>query len=373
MIIMINKDRMVEEFISLISIDSISRNERKMADALKKKLQDMGYEVTEDDAGEKIGGNAGNLICNIKGSKDIPAVMLAAHMDTVQPGIGKKHIIEGNIIKTDGTTVLGGDDAAGLACALEALRVLKENNIEHGDIQAVFTIGEEEGLFGSKNLDFGKIYAKYAVVLDSHGPIGTVAVSAPSLKKMAVKITGKAAHAGVEPEKGISAIKIAAEAISKMTLGRIDSETTANIGVINGGNATNIVCETVNIQAEARSRNKQKLDKQTAHMKDCFEMAARKYGGSVEFKSELEFPSFNIPEDAPIIDIMKRAAEDAGIKLVLEESGGGSDTNIINGKGIQAVNISVGMDKVHTVDEQISIDDMVKAAEFLTSIIQNIA
>lgn len=373
MIVMINKERMVDEFISLISIDSLARNERKMADTLKKKLQDMGYEVTEDDAGEKIGGNTGNLICNVKGSKDVPALMLAAHMDTVQPGVGKKHVIEGNCIKTDGTTVLGGDDAAGLECILESLRVLRENNIEHGDIQIVFTIGEEEGLFGSKNLDYGRIYAKYAVVLDSHGPIGTVAINAPSLKKINVKVTGKAAHAGVEPEKGISAIKIASEAIAKMTLGRIDSETTANIGSINGGTATNIVCETVNIQAEARSRNRQKLDKQTAHMKDCFEMAARKFGGSVEFNSEFDFPSFNIPEDAPIISIMRKAADTAGIKLVLEESGGGSDTNIINGKGIQAVNISVGMDKVHTVDEQISIDDMVKAAEFLTSIIQNIA
>jgi tripeptide aminopeptidase len=370
---MINKDRMVEEFISLISIDSLSRNERKMADALKKKLQDIGYEVMEDDAGEKIGGNAGNIICNIKGSKDVPALMLTAHMDTVQPGIWKKYIIEGGYIKTDGTTVLGGDDAAGLACVLESLKVLKENNIEHGDIQIVFTIGEEEGLFGAKNLDYSKIYAKYAVVLDSHGPIGTVAVKAPSLKKIAVKVTGKAAHAGLEPEKGINAIKIASEAISKMTLGRIDSETTANIGVINGGNATNIVCESVNIQAEARSMNKQKLDRQTAHMKDCFEMAARKFGGSVEFKSEMDFPSFSIPEDSPIIDIMKKAADAAGIKLVLEDSGGGSDTNIINSKGIQAVNISVGMDKVHTVDEQISIDDMVKAAEFVTSIIKNIA
>ncbi len=370
---MINKDRMVEEFISLISIDSLTKNERKMADTLKKKLQDMGYEVTEDEAGEKIGGNTGNLICNVKGNKDVPALMLAAHMDTVEPGVGKKHIIEGNYIKTDGTTVLGGDDAAGLACVLESLKVLKENNIDHGDIQIVFTIGEEGGLFGSKNLDYSRIYAKYAIVLDSHGPIGMVAVKAPSQKSITIKVTGRAAHAGIAPEKGISAIQIAAEAISKMTLGRIDFETTANIGLINGGKATNIVCETVDIQAEARSRNKQKLDKQTAHMKDCFEMAARKFGGTVEFNSQLEYPSFDIPEDAPIIGIMKKAADAAGIKLMLEEIGGGSDTNIINDKGIQAVNISVGMDKVHTVDEQILIDDMVKAAEFVTSIIQNVA
>lgn len=369
----VNRERMVEEFIGLVSIDSVTRKERQMADVLTQKLKEMGAEVYEDQAGSKIGGNTGNLISTIKGKKDVPAIMLAAHMDTVEPGIGKKPVIENGRIRSDGTTVLGSDDAAGIVCILETLRVLKEKKLEHGDIQVVFTIAEEGGLLGSKNLDYSRIYAKYGMVLDSNGPIGTVAVKAPSQNKMFVTVKGLAAHAGIAPEKGISAIQIASAAISRMKLGRIDFETTANIGVITGGRETNIVCDKVEIKAEARSRDKLKLDSQTAHMRECFEQAATEYGGGVDFKAELEYPSFHIQKEAKIMSILQSAATAAGIELMPEETGGGSDTNIFNGKGIEAVDISVGMDKVHSVDENIHIDDLVKSAEFLVSIIQNIS
>lgn len=369
---MINKDRLVNEFLELVSIDSLTKNERMMADALARKLKDMGYEVVEDNAGEKIGSNTGNLISTVKGSKNVPAVMITAHMDTVEPGKGKKAVIENDVIKTDGTTILGSDDGAGIVCILECLKVLKENNIPHGDIQVVFSVAEEGGLLGAKNLDLSKIYAKYAFVLDTGGAIGTVNVKAPSQNIIYVTVEGKATHAGVEPEKGVSAIQIAADAIASMKLGRIDHETTANIGIINGGRETNIVCDRVDIKAEARSRDKKKLDDQTNHMKECFEKAAEKFGGRVDFKAVNEYPSFNIPENAPIINILKKAAEAAKVPLLLEETGGGSDTNIYNGKGIEAVNVSVGMNKVHSVDENIVIEDMVKAAEYLLAIISNI-
>jgi tripeptide aminopeptidase len=369
---MINRDRMVKEFIELISIDSVSRKERLMADALTQKLKVLGYEVYEDQAGEKIGGNTGNLICTVKGTKAVPAVMLAAHMDTVEPGIGKKPVFEGNYIKSDGTTVLGGDDVSGIVCIFEILRVLKERKLEHGDIQVVFTVAEEGGLFGSRNLDYTRIHAKYGIILDSDGPIGTVAVKAPSQDKIYVTVNGKAAHAGIEPEKGISAIQIASSAISRMKLGRIDFETTANIGIIGGGRETNIICDKVEIRAEARSREKQKLEQQTAHMRECFEQAAAEFGGSVDFKAELAYPSFNISKDAAIIAILRKAAVSAGIEMKLEETGGGSDTNIYNSKGIEAVDISVGMDKVHSVEERILIDDMVNAAKFVLAAVQNI-
>lgn len=369
---MINRERIVNEFIEIISIDSISKKERMMADTLIRKLRSMGYEVTEDNAGGKIGGDTGNLICTVKGTKAVPAVMLAAHMDTVEPGIGKKPVFEGGYIKSDGTTVLGGDDASGIVCIFEVLRVLKEKNLEHGDIQIVFTVAEEGGLFGSRNLDYSLIHAKYGIVLDSDGPIGTVAIKAPSQDKIFVTLKGKAAHAGIEPEKGVSAIQIAASAISGMKLGRIDFETTANIGIISGGRETNIICDKVELRAEARSRDKLKREQQTAHMKECFEKAAAEFGGSVEFKAELAYQSFNIPKTAPIIKILEKATVSAGIELKLEETGGGSDTNNYNERGIEAVDISVGMDKVHSVNERILIDDMVKAAEFVLAIVQNI-
>ncbi|MGE5612808.1 MAG: M20/M25/M40 family metallo-hydrolase [Bacillota bacterium] len=370
---MVNRERIISEFIELTSIDSVTKNERVMADTLKRKLGELGYEAAEDDAGEKIGGKAGNLVCNIKGTKDVPPVMLVAHMDTVEPGTGKKPVEEGGKIRSNGDTVLGADDVAGIACILETLRAIKENNIEHGDIQAVFTVAEECGLLGAKNLDYGKIYAKYCFVLDSEGPIGTVAVKAPSHNGISVTVKGRASHAGITPEKGINAIQIAAAAIAGMKLGRIDEETTANIGVINGGRATNIVCESVDIKGEARSRDSKKLEDQTAHMKECFEQAAAKYGGTVDFKAELEYPSFSIDNNSGIMGILKKAADEVKIELNPQATGGGSDTNIINSKGIEAVNVSVGMENVHSVEEFIVIDNLVKAAEFVLAIIKNIS
>ncbi|MCR4436917.1 MAG: M20/M25/M40 family metallo-hydrolase [Clostridiales bacterium] len=367
---MVNRERMVGEFMELVKIDSLTRCERKMADTLKSKLEGMGLTVFEDDAGARIGGNAGNLICTVKGSRDTDPILLMAHMDTAVPGTGKNPVIQGNYIRSDGTTILGGDDLAGVECILEALRVLKEDGIEHGDIQAVFTIAEEGGLFGAKNMDYSKIYAKYGFVMDSGGSIGTVAVRAPAQNKIDVVVKGKAAHAGIEPERGVSAVQIMSEAVANMRLGRVDEETTANIGVISGGQATNIICDRVEVKAEARSRDRAKLDRQTEHMKQCFEKAAEKYGGAVEFESELCYPEFNIREEDEIVSILKRAAQDAGVELVLEATGGGSDTNIINGRGIQAVDLSIGMDKVHTVEEQINIDDLTKSAEFLVAIIK---
>lgn len=369
---MVNRDRMVDEFMQLVRIDSLTRNERMMADTLKSKLAEMGIDFVEDNSGERIGGNAGNIICTIKGDKKVPPILLMAHMDTVAPGTGKKPLISDGHIRSDGTTVLGGDDVAGIECILETLRVLKEDNIAHGDIQVAFTVAEEGGLFGAKNLDYSLINAKYGFVMDGDGPIGSVAVKAPSQNRIYVDIKGKASHAGVAPEKGISAIQIASQAIAGMKLGRIDFETTANIGTINGGIETNIVCEKVEIKAEARSRDSKKLDEQTVHMKDCFEKAAKLYGGSVEFRTQLEYPSFNIDKDSGIVKILDKAAKVAGLELRLTETGGGSDTNIINGEGIQSVDISVGVELFHSVEEQLLIDDLVKTAEFLYAIIRNV-
>jgi len=367
---MVNKERLVNEFIELVKIDSLTRSERNMADALLARIQAMGFEAYEDDTGHKIGGNAGNVICNIKGDTEISPVLLMAHMDTVSPGVGKKPVIEGDIIKSDGTTILGGDDLAGVVCILETVRVIKENGFRHGDINIVFTVAEEGGLNGSKALDYSKINAKYCFVLDGGGEIGHVAVNAPSQYGIDVIIKGRAAHAGMEPEKGINAIQTASRAISSMRLGRIDGETTANIGIINGGQATNIVCDRVEIKAECRSRNQAKLEIQEKHMRECFEKAAAEFGGSVEYNSELMYPSYKIKEDDAIINILKKASSKSGVELVLEAIGGGSDTNIVNSKGIPAVDLSIGMDKVHTLEEQIRISDMVKAAGFLVEIIK---
>lgn len=249
----------------LIQIDSHSGKEGAIAKVLVKKLEEMGLEVTIDDAGVKAGGETGNVIAKLKGTKNGPTILFSAHMDTVTPGEGVKPIVKDGVIYSDGTTVLGGDDKAGIAAILEGIRVIKENNIEHSDVEVVFSIWEEGGLFGAKYLDTSKISAEYGFVLDSGGAPGEIIIQAAQ-DKVNAKIIGKPAHAGVAPEEGVSAIMIAARAIDNMRLLRIDEETTANIGTISGGIATNIVAPEVTIKAEARSINEEKLTAQTAHM-----------------------------------------------------------------------------------------------------------
>lgn len=369
---MVNKDRMISEFIEIASIDSVSLNEKAMATKLKEKLTTLGYEVFEDNAAKIAGGNSGNLICNIAGEKDVPTILLMSHMDTVSPGIGKKPRVDGDVICSDGSTVLGADDLAGVECILETLRLLKENNVSHGNIQVAFTIAEEIGLIGAKSLDYSKINAKFGFVVDSSGKIGTVAVTGPSQYVFDISIKGKAAHAGVEPEKGINAIQITSKAISNMKLGRIDEETTANVGMIEGGRATNIVCESVSIKAEARSLKKDKLESQKNHMYECFEEATKFFNGIMDFKSTLEYEAYNVKENKELIDILQEAANKTSIDLQLETTGGGSDTNIVNSKGIKAVNLGIGVQKLHSTEEFIKIDDMVKATEFLYNIINSV-
>ncbi|NMA64876.1 MAG: M20/M25/M40 family metallo-hydrolase [Clostridiaceae bacterium] len=368
---MINKQRLTDEFLSLVKIDSLSKKERKMADALLKKLKDMGFEPYEDDAASKIGGDAGNIICKVKGKKERPALLLMAHMDTVVPGLNKKPIVDGDVIKSDGTTILGSDDASGIAVILETIRSLKEDDEEHGDIYIAFTACEEGGLLGAKNLDLKKIPADFAVILDEGGPIGTSAVKAPYYNRFLVNFKGKAAHAGIEPEKGISAIMMAAKAIASMPhFGRIDEESTSNIGVIKGGQARNIVCDTCSIEGEVRSIDKEKIEEYTNNILDHYKKIAEEMGGTVDIEKETMYPGFKLDENAPIIKLLKKASELSGIELNLISTGGGSDTNIINHAGIPAINTSVGMEKVHGTEEFVRISDMQKACLFLTSIIK---
>lgn len=367
---MVNRNRIVNEFLELVQIDSLSKNEKQMAEVLLHKLGEMGYAAYEDNAGVKIGGNTGNVLCLVKGEKNVPSLLLTAHMDTVAPGTGKRPVLEDGMIRSDGTTVLGGDDAAGMVSILEALRVLREDGIKHGDIQLVFTVGEEIGLLGSKTIDYSSINADYGIGLDGAGAVGNVTVKGPSQNTMDIVVMGRAAHAGVEPEKGISAIQMAADAISRMKLGRIDGETTANIGVINGGLATNIICERVEIRAEARSRDEKKLEIQTRHMRECFEQAALKFGGNIEFMVERVYSAFSIDDGEHIITVLKKAAVNAGVEIMLKATGGGSDINIMNGNGIKSVDLSVGMSEVHSVDEKIAVAYLVKSAEFLVEIIK---
>lgn len=366
----INKQRLLDEFLELVQIDSASKDERLMADALKPKLEALGFTVTEDDAGAKIGGSAGNLIAVLEGSKEAPTLLFCAHMDRVEPGRGIKPIIEDGMIKSDGTTILAADDVAGIAAILEAVRSAQEQDIPHGRLELLFTVAEEGGLFGAKSLDASRLSAEAGFFLDSGGPVGTIVVQAPAQKNISATIHGRAAHAGVAPENGISAILVAAEALTKMKLGRIDAESTANIGLIQGGVATNIIPDRVEMKGEARSRDPEKLERQAQHMVEVIQSTCAAHGVEAEVVVGDSYNSFRLTEEDYVVQLALRAAKALGLEPRIESTGGGSDANIINGRGIPSVILGLGYTNVHTTDEAIPIQQLEAAAQYVLQIIK---
>jgi tripeptide aminopeptidase len=373
---MINQDRLVEEFLELVQIDSETKYEEEISKVLKKKFTDLGLEVIEDDSKEKTGHGAGNLICTLPANKEgADPIYFTSHMDTVVPGNGVKPQIENGYIKTDGTTILGADDKTGLAAIFEAIRVLKEKDIKHGKIQFIITAGEESGLVGAKELDPSLVDAKYGFALDSDGKVGNIIVAAPTQAKIIATIKGKTAHAGVAPEKGISAITVAAKSIAKMPLGRIDEETTANIGRFSGGAGTNtnIVIDRVEILAEARSLIPEKMEAQVEKMKTAFESTAKEMGAEADVEVKVMYPGFKFDHGDQVVEIAKQAVEKIGRKPELQHSGGGSDANIIAGFGIPTVNLAVGYEEIHTTNERMPIEELVKTSELVVTVIEQVA
>lgn len=368
---MIDTQRVKQIFMDLLRINSPSKQEREVADYVKVRLQGLGFEVEEDNTGEEIGGNAGNVIAFRKGTvPGAKSIFLSCHMDTVEPTDKLNVIVDDTEIRSDGSTILGADDKAGIAAVIEAVTSITEEGASHGDIQILFDVSEEVGLQGARALDRSKIRAKIGFVFDTQKPVAGITVSAPSHENISVTITGKAAHAGIAPEQGVSAIVAASRAIAKMKLGRIDEETTANIGVIEGGKARNIVPDMVRIRAEARSRNNEKLAAQVAHMKRVFEEEASAIGARAEVRSEKEYSTFRFSKDDEVVKLAMAASRKIGIEPTFQDGGGGSDANVFNSAGIPAVVIGVGYDGAHSPSERIAIADLSKAAEYAAALIE---
>ena len=371
---MVNEKRLIESFMELVRIDSISREERNLADFLIEKLEDLGLEVIVDQAGEKVKSNSGNIIARLKGNiKKATPIMFSAHMDTVVPGKKINPLLKEEKIVSSGKTILGADDKAAIAALLEALHIVKEKNISHGDIEIVFTICEEIGLHGAKNLDISDLNARMAFVLDCGGQVGEIISAAPSQNSLKIIIHGKSAHAGSNPEEGINAIQVAGFALSRMKLGRIDEETTTNIGIISGGKATNIVPDEVTLEGEVRSRNEGKLEKYTKKLRQIAEDTAQEFKAKAEVKINREYYYYNLSPDDQVVKIAMKAAKDIGLEPLLHPSGGGSDANVFNKKGFPSVDLAIGMEKVHTVDECILVKNLKNTAEYVLSIINTVA
>lgn len=376
---MIEKQRIDEYVMDLIRIDSLSGKEKEVAVRLKKDMEKLGAECFFDDAGEKVSGNVGNLIVRIKGNRqNAYPFFLSAHMDTVGPGEGIKPRIEGGVIKSDGTTILGSDDKSGVAIIVEAIRILKEREFPHGDIEIAFTICEEVGLLGAKYIDMSPFRSKYGIVLDSGSP-ALLVTKCPSAEKIEFKVYGLEAHAGVCPERGINAIKVASEAVAMMNIGRIDFETTANLGVISGGNATNVVPNCVCIYGEARSHSEEKLSSQVSHMRMCFHEAASRYelnlGGKthrarVDEKIERSYDRMDVSTESDIVKYVNQAVKNLGHSIMYHASGGGCDANYFNKKGIECVNLGTGMKDIHTVNEYLVLEEFHSTAEIVLETIR---
>jgi len=346
---------------------------------LQDRLTRLGGQVRFDGAAARINGESGNLIAHFPAAgREIPPFMLSVHMDTVEPAAGVRPVLRDGVFTSAGDTVLGADDKAGIAEIIEALDVMRERGIPRGPVEVVVTVCEEVGLLGAKHLDFSLIRSRRGLALDTSG-VDLAIHRAPCANKLRIEVLGREAHAGIAPERGISAIEVASRAIAAMRLGRVDEDTTANIGTISGGQATNIVAKRVVLEGEARSHDPRRLEEQTEHMVGCFLAAARAMrkeidgalvAAEVTWEILSDYPMMHVSLDAPVVRLVQEAGLALGRPITVRSAGGGSDANIFNAHGIETLILGTGMTNVHTLDESVSIADMSQVAELLVEILR---
>jgi tripeptide aminopeptidase len=360
---MINRDRAVQTFIDLARIDSPSGQEDDVARWTIARLQALGFAVQED--------TFGNLVARQEHSGHSPLV-LSAHMDTVQPCIGIQPRIEGDLIVSDGTTIVGGDCKAGITAILEALASLQEDGVSNVPVEVFFSRQEEMGLVGAKNLDFPLLTGKQAIIFDTNGPVETVVSGAPTHYAFNVEVTGRAAHAGAEPEKGLSAILLASEIITRLPQGRVDAETTANVGLIEGGSVRNSVPARAAFKGEFRSRNPETLAKVKSMIEESVaEVRGLHTSATIEIEFVKEFDGYNLTGDEPLLAKVTSALGSIGLEPQLGPTGGGTDANILRQHGIESLVVGMACREIHTVKEVVDITWLVNAARFCETMITN--
>jgi len=363
----VDQGRIVDLFLQLVRINGPSKHEKEIAEKVVQILKGMGYCPVCDSAHRCFGGETGNIILRLDGDSNRPAALFAAHLDTVSPTEGIGLVVDEGIVRTDGRTILGADDRAGVAVLLEYLRLMRELDLPHGDIVVVFTVAEEIGMFGTKHLQ-QNLKADYGFVLDSGGDVGTIVVQTPSHYEFKMRIEGRAAHAGVEPEKGINAIKLAAEMINKFPLGRVNERTSVNIGTINGGTGVNIVPEVVYVTGEIRSMDETELEEIKTAIEKTSREIARQGAGRCHTRFNRSFAGFNFDPHVPVVKQVMRAARMIGVEPRTVGRGGGSDANVFWQKGIPSVNLGIGINNDHSNTESVSIQNLVNAVRLLIAL-----
>lgn len=365
-------ERVIEQFSKLVSIDSVSLGERKMADTLKAELEGLGFTVTEDDAGAHYGSDTGNLYGILKGNNaEKKPVLLSAHMDTVVPGIGKRAVIdrEKGVITSAGDTVLGADDVAGIVQILEAIRMAKDDPAGHGDIEVLFTISEESYCRGASVFDFSKVESDVAYVIDMSGSVGNGANAAPSIISFDFEILGRPAHAGFDPSAGINAIALAAEIIAGTEQGLIADGLTLNIGTITGGSASNIVPDRCKCSGEVRGNDHEAALKALSGLHDRAKAVCRDAGAECIFNSRVMIKAYEIPPDEEVCATFVKACRNLGFKGTLVSTRGGSDNNVFAEHGIRGIVVGCGMRNTHSVTEYIEISDFERGSRLIAEIL----
>jgi tripeptide aminopeptidase len=342
-----------------VRIDSPSGEEEGVAQHLAARLGRLGFQVARDAHGNVIASEPGNN-----------PLLLSAHMDTVEPGRGIKPSIQGDRIVSDGTTILGGDCKAGISAIMEGLESAAEDGRSRRPVQVVFTRGEEIGLVGASNLDYSMIKAQEAVVFDGNGPVSHITGASPTYMRFDVTVKGRAAHAGVEPEKGLSAIRIASEIILELPQGRLDHETTLNVGLISGGTVRNAVPAEATFRGEFRSHNLETLDMLRMQVLATLERARQRYRDAAILEDlEVMFQMYHLDPSEPVVRFVTRVMGNMGLTPDIRPSGGGTDGNVMRLHGINAVVVGMSTNEMHTVNEYVIIPDLVNTARFCQRVI----
>ena len=359
---MVDTERLRETFLALLAFNSPHGLERDVSHFCAELLREAGFICQHDTAGNVIAQKVGSV-------PEAPRIFFSAHTDTVQPTVDLVVREEDGVFRTNGASILGADDKAGVVEILEAMAVLNDLQIPHGDLQVILTTGEEVGLLGAKALAPEVVAGSIGFVFDASGTTGSIITGAPTHDTLEVQITGRAAHAGFAPEKGVSALQIACRAVNGMRLGRIDGETTANLGILRGGVANNIVPEDAYLLLEARSRNRTSLDAQVAHMRECLEEAGRFYGGQVAIDYSREYEGYEWSLDAVPVRIAAEAWRRAtGREPHFRPTGGGSDASVFNARGVPSVVVSCGYLEAHSVREHVALSELITGAEWAVQI-----
>lgn len=345
-------DRLLQDFLELCVIEGPSRKEGPVAAAVRAKLAELGLKVEEDGSARAVGGEVGNLLAELAPANPKRWVTLASHMDAVPPGCGRDPYIEEGAVRTRGD-ILAADDRAGIALLLGILRALKAEPLQHTGIQALFTVSEESGVGGADTLQAARVKGEFAVVLDTGGPPGQANNQSPFARRFELRFTGRSAHAGIEPEKGVNALAMAARVVSALPSGRVDADTTFSFTQLEAGTATNVIPERATLKGEVRSYRGEEVARLMGELEACARGVAAEAGGAVELLSELQFPPFHVPEETPWLRRLFDAAQAEGFTPIPKRSGGGSDANSLNAKGVPAVNVGVGYRKGHSPQEHL--------------------